>query len=78
MRIAIQWNWNFSTMAVKRKTPNQLIADVPEVLNVFVNETNKKNLLFQKDLFFQAVKNEFLRKKMWFYLILFLIFSIKL
>ena len=37
---------------------------VPEVLNVHVNENNKKNLLFSEGFFFQAVKNELLRKEM--------------
>ena len=36
---------------------------MPEVLNVHVNE-NKKNLLFPEGFFFQAVKNELLKKKM--------------
>ena len=39
---------------------------VPEVLNVQVNES-KKNLLFLERFFFQAVKNYFLSKKMWFF-----------
>ena len=33
------------------------INDVPEVLNVHVNENNLKNLLFLEVFFFQVVKN---------------------
>ena len=45
---------------------------VPEVLNIHVNETNTKIYFFRR-IFFRAVTNELLRKKMWFYLILFLL-----
>ena len=38
-------------------SPEGLRLDVPEVLNVHVNENLKKNLLFLEEFFFQAVKN---------------------
>ena len=46
--------------------------DVPEVLNVHVNE-NKKNLFFRRIFLFQAVNNQLVRKKTGFFKILFLI-----
>ena len=43
---------------------------VPEVLNVHVNESKKKSTFFRK-IFFQAVKNQLLRKKIDFFQYLF-------
>ena len=59
------WHWPSLDFTIKTITP--FITNVPEVLNIHVNKSNKIIYFLLKDFFFQPVKNLLLRRKMSFF-----------